>query len=75
MKWPRKGFGIPSWEIQCMGCRVEGARFGVPGLGDFMGEQLPVPAEGHCVYLSTRVNFNGHHLHVILCGELQVSVE
>ena len=58
-----------------MGCRAKGARFGVPGLIDFLGEKLPVPVQGDGVHLSTRVDLDSHQLYAILCGELQSSVE
>ena len=34
----------------------EGAGFGGTWVGKFMGEELLIPAQGDCVYLSPRVN-------------------
>ena len=58
-----------------MGCRVKGARLGVPSLVDFVRKELPVPAQGDGIHLSTRTNLHGHELCVALCGELQMSIE
>ena len=58
-----------------MGSGDEGAEFGVSGVSEFMGKELLILAQGDCVYLSPRVNFNSHGLHAILCGKHQVSVE
>ena len=58
-----------------MGCRDKGAGLGVPGLIGFVGEELPVPAQGDGINLSTRVSYHGGQIHTILCGELKSSVE
>ena len=58
-----------------MGCRGEGARFGMPQLNNFVGEELLLLAQGDCVYLSTWVYLHGHHIHTILLGEVQAGVE
>ena len=58
-----------------MGCRTKGARLGIPGLIDFLGEEHPVLAQGDHIHLSTRVNIHGNQLCAILCGELQLSIE
>ena len=35
-------------------------RLELPGLTDFMGEELPIPAQEYCVHLSTRVDLHHH---------------
>ena len=49
-----------------MGCRAKGAILGVPGLIDFVGEELLVPAQGDGIHLSTRINLHSHQLCVVL---------
>ena len=39
-----------------------------------MAEGLPVPTQGDCVDLNTRVNFHGHELHAIFGWKLEVGV-
>ena len=38
-----------------------------PGLSELMGEELPIPAQGDCVHLSTRVHLDCHGLSAVLC--------
>ena len=49
--------------------------FGVPGLTDFMGEELLIPAQGYCVHLSTRINLHHHGFGLSLGRQHQVGVE
>ena len=49
-----------------VGSKDKGARFGVPGLNHFVGEELPIPAQEYCVHPSTRVNLHDHGLGPIL---------
>ena len=46
MKCPRMGFGVPSCEIQVWAVGDEGARFGVPGLSEFMGGRASDTSSG-----------------------------
>ena len=43
-----------------MGCRAEGIGLREPGLTDFVGEKLFVPAQGDGIHLSTRVDLHSH---------------
>ena len=43
-----------------MGCRVKGARLGIPGFINFVGEKILVPAQGDGIHLSTRVYLHSH---------------
>ena len=43
-----------------MGIADKGTGLGVPGLTDFVGEELLIPAQGYCVHLSTRVDLHHH---------------
>ena len=43
------------------------ARFRVPGLTDFIGEEFLIPTQQYCAHLSTRVNLYHHRLDPILC--------
>ena len=45
----------------------DGARFGIPGFSELMGEELLIPAQEDCIHLSPRVNLNCHGLGAILC--------
>ena len=49
-----------------MGSGDKGAGFGEPGLSELMAEELPIPAQGDCVHLSTRVDLYCHDLGAIL---------
>ena len=49
-----------------MGSGDKGAGFGRPGLSELMEEELPIPAQGDCVHLSTRVNLDCHGLGAVL---------
>ena len=49
-----------------MGSWDRGSGCGVPGLSEFMGEELPILAQGYCIHLSARVYFDGHGLGTIL---------
>ena len=50
-----------------MGHGDEGAGFGVPGLSEFMEEELLILAQGDCIHLGTRVDLDSHVLGAILC--------
>ena len=54
---------------------MEGPGFGVPGVINFMREELPVLAEGDGVYLGTRVYLHGHQFGAISCGELEPGIK
>ena len=43
-----------------MGGGDESARLGLHGPGEFMGEELLIPAQQDCIHLSPRVNVNCH---------------
>ena len=58
-----------------MGSGDKGARFGVPSLGEFNGEELLIPDLGDCIHLSTRVNLGTHSHGAILHWLHQVSIE
>ena len=49
-----------------MGSRAEGARLGEPGLINFMGVQLLVPAQGCRINFSTMVYLQSHQLNAML---------
>ena len=60
------------------------SRYGLQGIGSwvwgtwsqiFLGEELPVLAQGDSVELSTRVYLGGHELGPIPCWELELGVE
>ena len=55
--------------------RVKGTLFGVFGCNNFVGKDLPLLAQGYCVYLSTGVNLDSYGLHPILGGEQQLGIE
>ena len=54
---------------------VKGSSFGVSGIIDFMGENIPVIAQEYCIYLCTWVYLDGFGLCPILHGEQQSSVK
>ena len=81
MKWPRKGWGLPMWQIQEWLVRIvgdpgmvsgnKGALFGVPGFVNFMGEYFLIPAQGYGIHLSTRINFHCYALHSFFVGSIR----
>ena len=54
-----------------VGSRAEGARLGKPGVTDFVGIELLVPAQGDGINLSTRFYLHGHQLSTSFGWELQ----
>ena len=58
-----------------MGCGEHGIGFGEPEFVDFIGEEGAVPAQGGCVYLSTRIYLDHHQLGSITGGKLESGKE
>ena len=58
-----------------MFCGNDGALLGVFDHINFVGEDLPVSAQGYCVHLGTWVDLDSHGLYPVLCGEHQADVE
>ena len=58
-----------------VGSREEGTRFGIPGAINFVGEELPVLAQGDGDDLRTRVDLHSHQLGAIFCGKLEPGVK
>ena len=58
-----------------MGSGAERTRFGVSGFINFVGEELPVLAQGDSVDLSTRDNFHSHQFCAIFHWKLEPGVE
>ena len=75
LKWPRKGWGLPSWQIQewLVGMRVP--CLGYMDLSNLFGEYFPISAQGYGVHLSARVHLHSHALHSIHCRKHQLGVE
>ena len=70
-----EGLGFSIVEDPGICCGDEGTLLRVLACINFVGEDLPVPAEVYCVHLSTWVNLDSHDLHPILHEEHQVGVE
>ena len=58
-----------------LGSRAEGTGFGVPGVINLVGEELPVLAQGDYVNLSTRFDFHGHQFGAVFHWKLEPSVK
>ena len=58
-----------------MGSGAKGIGLWEPGLVDFMGEKLLLPSQGDGIYLSIRVDLNGHQLCTFNGGELEPGIE
>ena len=58
-----------------MGSRSDGTGFGVPGVINFMGEELLVLSQGDGVDLNTRVYLDGHQFGAISCWELEPGIK
>ena len=75
MKWPRKGFGEPSSDIQVWEVGWRELGFRVPGVINFMGEELPILAQGDGVDLSTRVYLHSHQFRTVYCWKLEPGIK
>ena len=54
---------------------VNGSLFKGFSLSDFVGKYLPVPAQGYCVDVHARVNFNSLALGSHSCDQQQCCIE